>query len=53
MSEFGGLWKQNNFACTKSVKSLHNLKLDFRKGILQSIVSACTWAGQDKNSKKV
>ena len=28
MSEFGGLWKYNNPACSESVRSLHSVKLD-------------------------
>ena len=32
MSEFGGLWKYNNPACSKSVRSLHSVKLDTKEG---------------------
>ena len=28
MSEFSGLWKYNNPACSESVRSLHSVKLD-------------------------
>ena len=42
MSEFGGLWKpQNNPPRTRSVKSLHNVKLDKdRKGAILLVIDS-------------
>ena len=51
MSEFGGLWKYNNPACSKSVRSLQSVKLDIirkkgeyrRQKCLQTACGVCVF----------